>query len=99
MRGLYEMAAKAGHSEEASRWLTRLAETDLSYSTVSYVYRNRQDLQGNPGRAVRMPLFSSNFLDWWSPVPIDESRKAGLILVFYLGPSNPDMQQTFKSRV
>ena len=63
MRGLYEIAAKAGHSEEASRWLTRLAETDLSYSTVSYVYRERRKLPASQGRAVRIALLSSYVLD------------------------------------
>src|SRR5437879_37923 len=67
MRGLYEIAAKAGQPEDASRWLTRLTDTDLSYSTVSYAYRERQKLPGSQGRAVRIALLSSYVLDWLIP--------------------------------
>src|SRR2546430_357993 len=97
MRGLYDIAAKAGHSEEASRWLTRLAETDLSYSTVSYVYRERQKLPGSQGRAVRIALLSSYVLDWLIPYLDAESRKAGLIPEFYLAPFNQYTQQILNS--
>lgn len=93
MRGLYEIAAKGGHSEEASGWLTRLAETDVSYSTVSYVYRERQKLPGSQGRAVRIGLLSSYVLDWLIPYLDVECRKAGLIPEFYLAPFNQYTQQ------
>jgi len=98
MRGLYEIAAKAGNSDEASRWLTRLAETDLSYPTVSYVYRERQKLPGSQGRAVRIALLSSYVLDWLIPYLDVESRKAGLIPEFYLAPFNQYTQQILNSR-
>jgi FkbH-like protein len=93
MRGLYEVAAKGGHSEEAARWLTRLAETDLSYATISYVYRERRKLPGSQGRAVRIALLSSYVLDWLIPYLDVECRKAGLIPEFYLAPFNQYTQQ------
>lgn len=93
MRGLYEISAKAGHSEEASRWLTRLAETDLSYTTTSYVYRERKKLPGSQGRAVRIALLSSYVLDWLIPYLDVECRKAWLIPEFYLAPFNQYTQQ------
>jgi FkbH-like protein len=93
MRGLYEIAAKAGQPEDASRWLTRLTDTDLSYSTVSYAYRERQKLPGGQGRAVRIALLSSYVLDWLIPYLDVECRKAGLNPEFYLGPFNQHTQQ------
>src|SRR5579859_5255543 len=98
MRGLYESAASAGHSDEASGWLTRLAETDLSYSTVSYVYKERRKLPGSEGRAVRIALLSSYVLDWLIPYLDVESRKSGLIPEFYLAPFNQYTQQILNSR-
>lgn len=88
MRGLYEIAATGGHSEEASQWLTRLAETDMSYATISYVYRERQKFPGNQGRAVRIALLSSYVLDWLIPYLDMECRRAGLVPEFYLAPFN-----------
>lgn len=93
MRGLYEISAKACRSEEASRWLTRLTETDLSYSMVSYVHRERQKLTGSAGRVVRIALLSSYVLDWLIPYLDMEGRKAGLIPEFYLAPYNQYTQQ------
>lgn len=98
MRGLYEIAAKAGQSEEASQWLARLADTDLSYSTVSYVYRERQKLPGSQGRPVRIALLSSYVLDWLIPYLDVECRKAGLNPEFYLGPFNQYTQQILNPR-
>lgn len=98
MRGLYEIAAKGGHVEEASRWLTRLAETDASYTTISYVYKERQKLPGAQGRAVRIALLSSYVLDWLIPYLDMECRKAGLVPEFYLAPFNQYTQQILNAR-
>lgn len=98
MRGLYEIAAKGGHVEEASRWLTRLAETDASYTTISYVYKERQKLPGGQGRAVRIALLSSYVLDWLIPYLDVECRKTGLVPEFYLAPFNQYTQQILNPR-
>ena len=88
IRGLYELAAKSGDSDEASQWLSRLAETDWSYSTVSYVYRERQKHPGTQGHSVRIALLSSYVLDWLIPYLDLECRKAGLHPEIYLAPFN-----------
>jgi len=88
MRGLYEIAATGGHSQEASQWLARLAGTDMSYATISYVYKERQKLPGGQGRVVRIALLSSYVLDWLIPYLDMECRRAGLIPEFYLAPFN-----------
>jgi tetratricopeptide (TPR) repeat protein len=98
IRGLYEIAAKAGHTEEASRWLGRLAVTDSSYTTISYVYKERQRLSRGEGPAVRIALLSSYVLDWLIPYLDAECRKAGLVPEFYLAPFNQYAQQILNSR-
>lgn len=98
MRGLYEIATKGGHVEEASGWLMRLAETDASYTTISYVYKERQKLPGSQGRAVRIALLSSYVLDWLIPYLDVECRKAGLTPEFYLAPFNQYTQQILNPR-
>ena len=98
IRGLYEIAAKAGHSTEASRWLSRLAETDSSYFTISYVYKERQKLPRSEGAEVRIALLSSYVLDWLIPYLDAECRKAGLVPQFYLAPFNQYAQQILNSR-
>jgi FkbH-like protein len=98
MRGLYEIAAKGGLAEEASRWLTRLTETDVSYATTSYAHRERQKLPGSQGRAVRIAVLSSYVLDWLIPYLDVECRKAGLTPEFYLAPFNQYTQQILNPR-
>jgi len=93
LRGLYEVAAKVGNREDASRWLTRLAECDLSYTTVSYVHQVRRGLPSSSGRPVRIALLSSYVLDWLIPYLDLECRKAGLVPEFYLAPFNQYTQQ------
>src|SRR5262245_66448207 len=73
IRGLYDLAARASRPEEASHWLTRLAEADSSYPTVSYVHKERQKLPAGRGRAVRIALLSSYVLDWLR----SEERRVG----------------------
>ena len=98
MRGLYEAAAKSGRLEEASRWLARMTESDPSYSTVSYAYRERRKLPRGEGRAVRIALLSSYVLDWLIPYLDLECRKAGLVPEFYLAPFNQYPQQILNAR-
>lgn len=93
MKGLYEIAAKAGRTEDAHQWLNRLAQVDASYSTVSYLCKKWQELPRGQGRTVRIALLSSYTLDWLVPYLDMESRKAGLIPEFYLAPFNQYAQQ------
>ena len=93
MRGLYEIAANRRDFDEASRWLTQLAEVDASYSTVSFVYREREKLPRTDGNAVRIAILSSYVLDWLIPYLDVECRKAGLTAEFYLSPFNQYAQQ------
>jgi FkbH-like protein len=93
MRALYEMAAKGGDTQEASRWLARMAESDSTYPTVSYVHRERQKLPRGPGRAVRIALLSSSVLDWLVPYLDAECRRAGLEPAFHVTPFNQYSQQ------
>ena len=98
IRGLYELAAKSGHSDEASQWLSRLAEADSSYSTISYVYRERQKDTGTQGHMVRIALLSSYVLDWLIPYLDLECRKAGLHPEIYLAPFNQYTQQVLSPK-
>ena len=98
IRGLYDLAARAGRPEEASQWLTRLAEADSSYPTISYVHKERQKLPAGQGRAVRIALLSSYVLDWLIPYLDLESRKAGLNPEFYLAPFNQYSQQVLNPK-
>jgi len=97
MRALYEIAAKAGNSDQASRWLARMAEADSSYPTASYVYRERQRLPRRQGRTVRIALLSSYVLDWLIPYLDAECRKTGLEPEFYVAPFNQYTQQVLNS--
>jgi len=98
IRGLYDLAARASRPEEASHWLTRLAEADSSYPTVSYVHKERQKLPAGRGRAVRIALLSSYVLDWLIPYLDLECRKAALCPEFYLAPFNQYSQQVLNPK-
>jgi FkbH-like protein len=93
MRALYEIAAEAGAPAEASRWLARMTDTDVSYPTASYAYRERQKLPRGPGRTVRIALLSSYVLDWLIPYLDAECRRAGLEPAFHVAPFNQYSQE------
>lgn len=92
LKGLYECASRQADHEEARSWLALLAETDPSYSTLSFVFNERRNMPTTV-QDIRIALISSYVLDWFVPYLDDECRKAGVSPQHYMAPFNQYMQE------